>query len=101
MNSTGAAINRYLPGNRITLLRDGAQYFPALLRAIDDAVSEVWLETYIFADDATGRLIAAALSRAAARCVRVRVLVDGWGAKLYMTAALQEDMKQSGIDLMK
>jgi cardiolipin synthase len=101
MNSSGTAMNRFLPGNRITLLRDGAQYFPALLRAIDGAVREVWLETYIFADDTTGRLIAASLSRAALRGVRVRVLVDGWGAKLYLTPALQRDMTDAGIELMK
>ena len=88
MNGYGTAQNRYLPGNRITLLRDGAEYFPALVRAIDAAVREVWLESYIFADDSTGRLIASALSRAAQRGVHVRLLVDGWGAKLYLGAAL-------------
>ncbi len=101
MNGAGTSINRFLPGNRITLLRDGREFFPALVRAIDGAESEIWLETYIFADDATGRLVAAALSRAAGRGVRVRVLVDGWGAKLYLTAALQLDMTQAGIDFMK
>ena len=94
-------MNRFTTGNRVTLLRDGAEYFPALLRAIDAAEREVWLETYIYADDATGRLITAALSRAARRGVRVRVLVDGWGAKLYLTAALEHDMIQAGIELMK
>jgi cardiolipin synthase len=101
MNGPGITMNRFLPGNRITLLRDGAQYFPALVRAIDDAQREVWLETYIFADDATGRLLAASLSRAALRGVRVRVLVDGWGAKLYLTPALQRAMTEAGIELMK
>ncbi len=101
MNGTGTTMNRFLPGNRIVLLRDGAEYFPALVRAIDGAAQEIWLESYIFADDATGRLIAASLSRAARRGVRVRVLIDGWGAKLYLTAALQLDMTQAGIELMK
>ena len=90
MNGSGTTMNRFLPGNRITLLRDGAQYFPALMRAIDGAEREIWLETYIFADDVTGRLVASSLSRAAGRGVRVRVLVDGWGAKLYLTPALQQ-----------
>jgi len=101
MNGPGTIMNRFLPGNRITLLRDGAQYFPALVQAIDGAEREIWLETYIFADDVTGRLIAASLSRAAVRGVRVRVLVDGWGAKLYLTPTLQRDMTESGIELMK
>jgi len=101
MNGQAAGMNRFLPGNRVTLLRDGAQYFPALVRAIDNAEREIWLESYIFADDATGRLVAASLSRATRRGVRVRVLIDGWGAKLYLTPALQRDMIQAGIELMK
>ena len=38
----------FLPGNRITLLDSGAQYFPALLAEIDGAQSEIFLESYIF-----------------------------------------------------
>jgi cardiolipin synthase len=98
---SGSAMNRFVPGNRVVLLRDGAQYFPALVAAIEDAQREIWLESYIFADDPAGRLIAAALSRAAIRGVHVRLLIDGWGAKIYMSAALHRDMKKSGIDLRK
>jgi cardiolipin synthase len=95
------ARNRYVPGNRIRLLRDGAQYFPALAAAIDGAEREVWLESYIFADDPAGELVAAALARAARRGVKVRVLIDGWGAKLYLSAALERAMRADGIDLRK
>ena len=73
MNGTGTAMNRFLPGNRITLLRDGAQYFPALVRAIDAAEREIWLETYIFADDrdrTAGRR--GAFARRGARRARAR-----------------------------
>ena len=83
------------------LLRSGVEYFPALERAIDSAQQEVWLETYIFADDPTGRRIAEALARAARRGVRVRVLVDGWGAKFYLTSALERLMREAGVDLLK
>src|SRR5271167_211887 len=78
-------VDRYRPGNRIKLLRNGAEYFAALEAAIDSAQREVWLESYIFADDAAGRRIAAAMARAAGRGVKVRVMVDGWGAKYYLT----------------
>ncbi|MEO8741280.1 MAG: cardiolipin synthase ClsB [Casimicrobiaceae bacterium] len=101
MNGQGTAQNRYLPGNRVTLLRDGAEYFPALVSAIDAATREVWLESYIFADDAAGRMIVAAMARAAQRGVHVRLLVDGWGAKLYLGAALEREIKAAGIDFMK
>lgn len=94
-------MERFRPGNRIKLLRSGAEYFPALERAIDSAHREIWLESYLFADDATGRRIAAALAHAAQRGVKVRVLVDGWGAKFYLTPALERFMRDGGIELLK
>ena len=94
-------MNRFLPGNRITLLSNGDQYFPALTRAIDAAREAVWFESYIFADDATGRRVAAALIRAAQRGVNVRALVDGWGAKFYLSAALEQEMRDGGVDFQK
>src|SRR2546430_13792138 len=94
-------MNRFMPGNSIGLLRNGAEYFPALIAAIDAAKDEVWLETYIFADDVAGRAVAQALVHAAQRGVIVRVLVDGWGAKLYLTPALERFITEGGVQLMK
>jgi cardiolipin synthase len=94
-------VDRYRPGNRIQLLRNGAEYFPALERAIDAAEREVWLESYIFADDAAGRRVAAALARAAARGVKVRVMVDGWGAKFYLTSSLERFLREADVQLLK
>jgi cardiolipin synthase len=71
----------FTPGNRLDLLRNGEQYFPALVSAIDAARREVYFETYIFADDETGSLVADALARAAARGVAVHIIVDGFGAR--------------------
>ena len=67
-------------GNRLMLLQNGAAFFPQLCADIDAAQHSVYLETYIFAADETGRLIADALQRAAARGVTVRVLLDGFGS---------------------
>ncbi len=94
-------MDRFIAGNRVALLRSGAEYFPALERAIDSAQQEIWLETYIFADDVTGRRIAEALARAARRGVKVRVMVDGWGAKYYLSSALERFMREAGVDLLK
>ena len=79
--SAGARVIDFTGGNRLTLLRNGEQYFPALAAAIDAAKVEVFLETYIFADDETGSLIADALARAAARGVATQLLIDGFGAR--------------------
>lgn len=94
-------MNRYRPGNRITLLRSGTEYFPALLSAIDRADREVWLETYIYADDDAGRRVTAALIRAAQRGVLVRVMVDGWGARHYLTKATERELREGGVRLLK
>ncbi len=75
---------RFLSGNRIDLLKNGEEFFPALIAAIDAAASEVRLETYIFANDATGRQIADVLARAAQRGVAVHIMVDGFGAANFI-----------------
>ncbi len=94
-------MNRFVPGNKITLFRSGSEFFPALMAAIDGAQHEVWLETYIFADDDAGRRVAAALTRAAQRGVAVRLMVDGWGAKYYLTHSLEQLLRRGGVTLLK
>ena len=85
-----------LGGNRITLLKSGGAFFPALEEAIDGALEEVRLETYIFADDTAGRRIARALMRAAERGVRVRVMLDAFGSRMLSSAFLAE-LREAGV----
>lgn len=89
----------FLPGNSITLLQNGAEFFPALQAAIDAAVHEVHLETYIFKDDPTGRMVAAALSRAALRAVKVRLMLDGFGCK-PLPHLLLDNMRRDGVEIL-
>ncbi len=93
-------MNRFMPGHAIALLKGGTEYFPALIRAVDEARSEVWIETYIFADDDAGRAIAIALARAASRGVTVRVLVDGWGARHYLTRGMERRLNEGNVKLL-
>ncbi len=88
-----------LSGNRITLLQNGMEFFPALQAAIDAAQHEVRLETYIFADDPTGCTIAAALSRAALRGVNVYLMLDGFGCKTLSHLLLNE-MRRDGVEIL-
>ena len=74
---------KFLLGNRLTLLNSGAEFFPALLTAINEARHAVHLESYIFEDDDTGRAVAGALMAAARRGVTVRLMVDGFGAPAF------------------
>jgi cardiolipin synthase len=66
--------------NKLTLLQNGAAFFPQLCADIDAAQLSIYLETYSFVADETGRMVADALKRAAVRGVVVRVLLDGYGS---------------------
>ncbi|SAL12951.1 phospholipase D-like domain-containing protein [Caballeronia humi] len=68
-------------GNEVRLLKSGVELFPALLERIDNARHDITLETYIFANDDTGRAVSEALVRASVRGVRVRVITDGIGTQ--------------------
>ena len=69
----------YIAHNDVTLLESGTAFFPALLAAIHGALYDIYFETYIFADDDTGRAVEAALIAAAGRGVKVRAIVDWFG----------------------
>ena len=90
---------KFVDGNKLQLLRNGTAYFPALRQAIDAAKGEIYLETYIFRDDATGQAIAAALARAAQRGVAVRVLVDGFGCKDHF-AEIRERLLAANVQVL-
>ena len=89
----------YVGGNRLTLLKNGEQYFPSLLEAIDAARAEIFLETYIFADDETGSLVIDALARAAARRVLTHLLIDGFGARDF-PLRFRRVLESSGAQLL-
>jgi cardiolipin synthase len=78
------------------LLQGGAAFFPALIKAIDDATYWVQLETYIFDFHGAGADVADALVRAAQRGLTVQVLVDGIGTA-PLAAAWKEKLTSAGV----
>jgi cardiolipin synthase len=85
------------PNHALTLLRGGEQLFPALVKAIDSARSEVLLETYMFEFSGSPLMVAEALERAAARRVVVRVVIDGFGT-LDIPAEWKTRWETAGVD---
>jgi cardiolipin synthase len=83
-------------GNRVRLLRNGVETFPAWLDAIAMARSRVSLEMYIFHDDVIGRRFADALIAAARRGVVVRLLYDFAGCRETPGAFFQR-MRAGGV----
>ena len=86
-------------GNQLRLLQNGAEFFPALIAAIDGARTEVHLETYIFNADPTVEAVRDALMRAARRGVRVRLLIDGVGSR-ELPAAWLDALKTAGVSVL-
>jgi cardiolipin synthase A/B len=90
---------RFVDGNTVRLLENGTQYFPVLMAAIESAVTEIHVETYIFANDATAKAVADALQRAHNRGVLVRIMVDGFGARSFIDD-LGADLQGAGCEVM-
>jgi cardiolipin synthase len=86
------------PADSVTLLDGGQEAFPRMLAAIRGARQSVYLEVYRFAQDGVGEEFREALSAAARRGVRVRVVLDGWGSALD-GRLLQADLGADGCDV--
>ena len=89
--------SHHVAGNQLMLLQNGAAFFPQLCADIDAAQHSICLETYIFAADETGRMVANALQRAATRGVAVRILLDGFGSADLPQHWIDE-LRATGVD---
>ena len=89
-----------VPGNRLRLLQNGAEFFPSLIAAIDAAEAEVHLETYIFNADPTAERVRDALMRAASRGVQVRLLIDGEGSADTLPADWLAALRAAGVSVL-
>ncbi|MGE0587959.1 MAG: phosphatidylserine/phosphatidylglycerophosphate/cardiolipin synthase family protein [Cyclobacteriaceae bacterium] len=72
---------QYSDNNCVTFIRGGKHYFDHLLHMIDSSKDTLHLQTYIFEEDETGRMVSAALVEAVQRGVRVFLLVDGYASQ--------------------
>jgi cardiolipin synthase len=87
-----------LPGNRVTLLENGDEIFPAMLDSIREARESINFLTYVYWTGDISRMFAEELTAAARRGVKVRVLLDAFGARL-MDKAWVEQMKRAGVQV--
>ncbi len=97
-----AAINSDPPrtGNRITLLRDGSETFPAMFAALQQAKDSINLEYYIFQDvHFDGQSIAELLRRKLRQGVAVNIIRDGYGSRNTDPAFLDR-LKQEGAAML-
>jgi cardiolipin synthase len=77
---TGATGVPCVPGNRIDILNNGDQFYPAMLEAIQRAEVSITIEAYIYWAGDIGRRFAEALAAKAAAGLRVKILLDAVGS---------------------
>ncbi|MBP3981932.1 cardiolipin synthase ClsB [Acidovorax sp. JG5] len=82
--------------HRVRLLQGAQELFPAMIEAMDAAISDIQFETYIFDFTGAGAQVAEALIRAAERGVRTHLVVDGVGTG-PLPKTWQQRMKAAGV----
>ena len=86
-------------GNRVRLLKDAAENYPAWLTAIHSAKRTVHFESYIIYDDAAGAEFAEAFIDRARAGVAVRVLYDWIGAVGKTSPRFWRDLSRAGVEV--
>ena len=86
-------------GNKVTLLNNGEEKFPALFNALENAGSHIHLEYYIFTSDDVGNRIADILINKHKEGVEVRVIVDDVGSNHINK--LPKKFKETGVQFLK
>jgi cardiolipin synthase len=85
-------------GNAIDVLRNGVEIFPAMLEAIAGAAHAIDLLTFVYWRGEVGTRFAEALAERARAGVRVRVLLDAWGAH-PIERSLTTMMDEAGVQI--
>lgn len=83
---------------RIRLHQDGDAALAALRKVIASARQRLDVATFILGDDEVGREVIVLLTAAAARGVRVRLLLDGVGAMLGLGGSALAELRRAGVE---
>lgn len=87
---------RWIPGNDITLLENGEEFFPRVFACIANAKREVIVETFILFEDKVGLQLQEALIAAARRGAQVDITIDDWGSPDLSERFLHE-LRAAGV----
>ena len=90
----------FTEGNRVRVLRNGDEIFPAMLEAIRGARTSVMFETYIYWSGEIGQAFADALAAGARRGVKTHVLLD-WVGSARIDQKLLDSMAAAGVQVRK
>jgi cardiolipin synthase len=96
---TRAAGAPLVAGNRVRLLKDGTENYPAWLDAIRGATRTIHFENYIFYEDEVGMQFAEALASRAREGLRVRLLQDWMGGLGKASRAFWRNLVKAGVEV--
>lgn len=87
---------KFVQGNAVKLLKDGDAFFPQMIRRIRKARHEIFIETFILANDRTGCIVKRALLQAARRGVWIAVTADSYGT-FYLDNEYIKELTDEGV----
>jgi cardiolipin synthase len=88
-----------IPGNKVRVLRNAEENYPAWLEAIRSAERYVYFESYIIHSDTIGHQFADALAAKASEGVRVRLIYDWFGAMGASSSRYWKPMRRAGVEV--
>ncbi len=95
---SGATGMVFVAGNKIELMNNGDEFYPAMLEAVDRAEWSVTIEAYIYWAGDIGLRFARALERRAKAGVSVKILLDAVGSASIGSEIL-ETLESGGCQL--
>lgn len=84
-------------GNKITLLVNGEEKFPEVMKAIESARNHVHLEYFIYENDRIGNKIKELLIKKAREGVKVRLIYDDFGSR-SIRRKLVKELRAGGVE---
>ena len=99
-NSTAPFLPQKCTGNTFTLLASGTSTLTSLQDNINSAKESIFLMTYVFGHDATGKQLLELLCRRAREGITVKVLIDAFGS-LGCTRSFIRPLRKAGGHIVR
>lgn len=87
-------------GNSVTLITRGDDFFDSVIKSIEGAKKSINLETYIFASDEVGWIIASKLAKKAVEGIEVNLIYDSIGC-IGTSPEIFDAMEKSGVEIIE
>ena len=84
--------------NRVKLLTNGEEKFPAVFEALEAAKYFIHIEYYIWDDDITGNQFKDILIRKAQQGVKIRMIYDDFGSK-GIKKRIKKELQAAGVEI--